>query len=125
MGAFFAMAFGEHEMTRDILDRAAEAVEGTTPGPWHRDCWDILGRAARHGGGTGHICEVSRPNGTDDKYWLPDEADQNARFIAASRQLVPEMAEEIAALRRTVDLIASGQVDAVALARAEKRRWGK
>jgi hypothetical protein len=51
------------------------------------------------------------------------EAEANARFIATSRQLVPDMAEEIAALRRTIDMIASGQVDAVALARAEKRRW--
>jgi anti-sigma factor RsiW len=36
-----------------------------------------------------------------------------------------ELRAEIAALRRTIDMIASGQVDAVALARAEKRRWAK
>ena len=98
-------------MTRDILDRASEAVEGTTPGKWLN---------------TSDSGEITDANG----YYVARainaatrEGKANARFIAASRQLVPDMAEEIAAMRRTIDLIASGQVDAVALARAEKRRW--
>ena len=100
-------------MTRDILDRTAEAVDGTTPGPWRSA--DTTVDVSPHQSAVA-VC-VSM--GTRDRL----EAEANARFIATSRQLVPDMAEEIAALRRTIDMIASGQVDAVALARAEKRRW--
>jgi 2,4-dienoyl-CoA reductase-like NADH-dependent reductase (Old Yellow Enzyme family) len=97
-------------MTRDILDRAAEAVEGTTPGDWCNttDSGEITDAK-------GHY--VARAINAATR-----EGKSNARFIAASRQLVPEMAAEIAALRSALDLIASGQVDAVALARAALRQ---
>ena len=64
-----------------------------TPGPWVRDCWDILGKAKRHGGGTGHVCEVSCSNGADEKYWEDGEADANARLIAAAPDLLKALAD--------------------------------
>ena len=67
-----------------------EPLTGHTPGPWQRDCWDVLG----NGGGTGHVCEVSTPNGDDDHYWTSGEADANTRLIAAA----PVMRDTIAAL---------------------------
>ena len=60
-----------------------ERLDGYTPGPWVRDCWDILGE----GPGTGNVCEVSIPNGVDDKYWKPGEPDNNAALIAAAPDL--------------------------------------
>jgi hypothetical protein len=130
-------------MTRDILDRAADAVEGTTPGPWRvcRDgictCGHVWSTPENHPVATatqspwGEEVYSASPTEDDPQRVVRDFMEYgsfmgskaNARFIAASRQLVPDMAEEIAAMRRTIDLIASGQVDAVALARAEKRRW--
>lgn len=71
-----------------LADKARKALECATPGPWVRDCWDILGNATRHEGGTGAVCEVGYPNRTDDKYWQPNEADSNARLIA----LTPDLA---------------------------------
>jgi hypothetical protein len=76
-----------------LIEKVKEALEGATPGPWVRDCWDILGKAKRHGGGTGHVCEVSGPNGPDDKYWENGEADANARLIS----LTPDMARKMIA----------------------------
>lgn len=58
----------------------AALIDGTTPGPWQRDCWDVIG----NGGGTGHVCEVSKPSGDDDRYWNSGEADANARLIAGA-----------------------------------------
>ena len=60
-----------------------------TPGPWVRDCWDILGNDGKDG--TGHVCEISRPNSGDEFYWREGEADANARLIAAA----PDMLEAL------------------------------
>ena len=58
--------------------------------------------------------------------WCPEnDGAYRAELSAIHQGQETRLREEIAALRRTIDLIASGQVDAVALARAEKRRWGK
>jgi len=64
-----------------------------TPGPWVRDCWDILGDAQRHGGGTGAVCEAAYPSGTDDKYWSSGEAGANAHLIAAASDLYEALEE--------------------------------
>lgn len=76
------------------IDTSTEAVlrllGNVTPGPWYRDAWDIRS----DGPGTGAICEVAKPNGDDDQYWKNGEADANARFIAAARQLVPALLKE-------------------------------
>ena len=84
-----------------------------TKGPWVRDCWDILGQAKRHGGGTGHVCEVSFPNGADDKYWENGEADANARLIAAA----PDMLEALMLTQRT-GMSGAQQLEAMQAARA-------
>lgn len=82
-------------MTSDILKRAAEAVEGVTPGPWFTHDGDEL-----------LICA---PDGDDDPWHVAnavglcggpdgiiDASPANARFIAASRTLIPDMAAAIA-----------------------------
>lgn len=83
-------------MTSDILKRAAEAVEGVTPGPWeyrpdHGDDWGIVKVdycvicQARDPEKLGReILAEHRETGIDP--WGP-----NARFIAASRTLVPQL----------------------------------
>lgn len=97
-------------MTGNILDRAAEAVE---PVAWRY----------RIASDRKWTVQKNKPD-----WWRDDLLAKGYKLeplMPASHKLVPEMAEEIAALRSALDLIASGQVDAVALARAEKRRWGR
>ena len=83
-----------------------------TPGPWVRDCWDILGNAKGNGGGTGHVCEVSRPNEGDEKYWEDGEADANARLIAAA----PDMLEALQAVVSAYEN--GGMIEPIFMARA-------
>lgn len=84
-------------MTNEELQRL---LDEATPGPWVRDCWDILGRATKNGGGTGHVCEISRPNETDDKYWNEGEEVANSSLISAA----PDLAREVLALRSERDV---------------------
>lgn len=69
--------------TLDERIKAARKLEGYTPGPWGRDCWDVLGK----GQGTGQVCEVTIPNGDDDMFWKPGECEGNVTLIAAAPDL--------------------------------------
>ena len=71
-------------MTSDILKRAAEAIEDVTPGPWAVcDRWNVSGPKYEVMNGSIMV--------RDDA-----ESDANARFIAAARTLIPDMAAAIA-----------------------------
>ena len=101
---------GAPRMTLDIAKLRAKTlalIHGTTPGPWFRDCWDVLGSGA--GAGTGSICEVAYPNGDDDQYWKHGEADANVRLIAAAPTLAADnlrLLDEIERLREALaDLV--------------------
>lgn len=83
-------------MTSDILKRAAEAVKGTTPGPWrnetrysfiaHDNTWHVLWDVPNSTG----VCLVSDTGGNTAS------CKNDARFIAAARTLIPDMAAAIA-----------------------------
>ena len=113
-------------MTSDILKRAAEAVKGTTPGPWFTHDGDEL-----------LICA---PDGDDDPWHVAnavglcggpdgiiDASPANARFIAAARTLIPDMAAAIAerdaeiarltARAEAADAMADRLAEALSLAR--------
>jgi hypothetical protein len=104
-------------MTRDILDRAAEAAEGTTPGPWSVEYKHGQTRLIM-----GDDCVMC-----DETYypWVP-ENERDWHLFAASRQLVPDMAEEIRRLRaaqpriliETLQVIAQGAGRDAALAQS-------
>ncbi|MCA0421886.1 MAG: hypothetical protein LCH61_00950 [Proteobacteria bacterium] len=82
----------------DILKRAADAVEGVTPGPW-RIGPDEEGAPAQCITGAGFdICT---------SWGGYNAADADASFIVAARDLVPEMLGEIAALRAEVKRLQS------------------
>ena len=83
-------------MTEDILDRARKALDGVTPGPWWHD--------NNEGYGANNVwCEV--PGDVLGKDIVAKihhdsaEAEANARLIAAARDLVPAMADEIERMR--------------------------
>ena len=70
----------------DLVKQARDLLDGTTPEPWHvEDEWNVGTR--RKTVVSGSIMIVS-----------DDESAANASFIAASRDLVPAMADRIEAL---------------------------
>ena len=69
-------------MMDDLIKRANDAIQGVTPGPW-----DVRGKQTV-GIGVETVAKCGWRNGKND-----------ARFIAAARDLVPEMAAEIMILR--------------------------
>ncbi|KQH75570.1 hypothetical protein AO501_25165 [Mycobacterium gordonae] len=75
-------------MSDDIIARAEAALEGISPGPWK----------IRFNGHWAHV--VMTPNGC---VWNPDTGKVNDRrngeFIAAARQLVPELVAELKTTR--------------------------
>jgi hypothetical protein len=73
-------------------DELRADMEAGTPGPWVRDCWDILGLGA----GTGAVCEVMRPNDDDASFWMPGEEEANARRIARLPELEQAYLDAIA-----------------------------
>lgn len=78
----------------DLVDRARAALVGVTPGPWIRDMsywWPSKVRSLHPDHKHRWVVDVSSfPTAT---HTLED-----ARFIAAARSLLPEMADRIAAL---------------------------
>ena len=97
-----------------------ELLTNYTPGPWVRDCWDILGKAP----GTGVVAEVCRPGELDSEFWKDGEPDNNARLIAAAPDLhahltaaldeierLREALEQIAAQKRTDELVTALDVE--------------
>jgi hypothetical protein len=91
----------------DVIERANAALDGVTPGPWlyrplHYDDWGlvkadgfVLCQARDPNAIDGTTLAEHRVNGTDP--WRA-----NGQFIAAARQLVPDMRDEIIALRARV-----------------------
>ena len=107
-------------MSDDLVNRAREVLDGVTPGPWREDgpTWNkIVWSDADN-----RVCFMAHSNGLND---YRDEA--TARFIAASRQLVPKMADCIEALQAEVRemalqyLATAGQAQE-ALAEVERMR---
>ena len=64
-------------------------LDGVTEGPWHTDVCYVVGQApgGRPGGEV-----ILRCGPTVERLRLPNEA--NARFIAASRTLIPQLCDE-------------------------------
>ena len=105
-------------MSDDLLDRAKEAMEGVTDGPWRREAMGGMSSvlALHHPPRSDRRCDQSYAFRGDEfciAYpFLQDTQDgridtrldfvcfghEDARFIAASRSLVPEMADRIEAL---------------------------
>jgi uncharacterized small protein (DUF1192 family) len=85
-------------MTDDILARARAALDGVTPGPWETQCYPWPTQI-------GCCPLVGNPRSAHHKMRNVAAAntDQDIRFIAAARSLVPEMADEIARLRAEVE----------------------
>ena len=95
-------------MTFDPKEARAlvERLDMFTPGPWVRDCWDILGKAP----GTGIVAEICRPGELDSEFWKIGEPDNNARLIAAAPDLHATLTaalDEIERLRRAADVSAT------------------
>lgn len=77
----------------DLIERLRAATEGVTPGPWtlRRDAYDVLLMQAGDDAIMGNRIHEE---------WTPPETDWP--FIAAARQLVPEAAAALEALRDEV-----------------------
>lgn len=87
----------------DLIQRAREALVDVTPGPWSHNTMGEFGPSSCEDDQSyGMICE---PAGECD--W-PNAVD-NARFIAAARDLVPAMADRLEAqealLREAVEAL--------------------
>ena len=110
-------------MSDDLLDRAKSAMEGVTPGPWGAvasvpsegyECYWLRAMVSYGAPLRGYKCiEIGAVNGPQS-----GEHASNARFIAASRSLVPEMISEIERLRAEVARMALADLH------AEERRLG-
>ncbi|MFN6548568.1 hypothetical protein [Mycolicibacterium nivoides] len=98
----------------DVVERANALQEGTTPGPWGTDGSMIASELVKVSPGVTQF-KQSIAEMDEDSYLSEDEDDDydgeyppyeqkeaDARFIAASRALVPEMAAEIVRLRERV-----------------------
>ena len=91
------------------------SLAGFTPGPWHRDGFDVV--PARLSSEGWRIADC----GTSDS---PDSAPYNADLIAAAPNLhrhASELADEVERLRAEVEALRAGQDEAVA---AERHRIG-
>src|SRR5699024_9036817 len=91
-------------MSDDILDRAAQALDGVSEGPWTANGCNVK---SHHGG-------IAYPG-----------YETNARFIAAARSLVPELADEIINLRAERDQWQALWRDSVAEAAAASEERDK
>ena len=89
----------------ELIEKVKAALERATPGPWVRDCWDILGSGDRESG-TGHVCEVTTPSEHDEVFWKEGETDANAALIA----LAPAMAAALLAAHARERSAAIGKV---------------
>lgn len=99
----------------DIVERANAVQEGTTPGPWGTDGSMIASELVKVSPGVTEF-KQSIAEMDDDSYLSEDENDDydgeyppyeqmeaDAKFIAASRSLVPELAAEVEQLRARVE----------------------
>ena len=74
----------------DIVDRATELLEGVTDGPWTWDEWPVCSQI---GGPTGQLLAVT------PSVLMREQSSTDARFIAATRELVPALVAEVQRLR--------------------------
>ncbi|MBI1182610.1 MAG: hypothetical protein GC201_18885 [Alphaproteobacteria bacterium] len=110
-------------MAEDILDRAEKALAGITEGPWivsgRWSYYDHMLYVEREGA---EICYIaSRDDGDNDAPDAPvmGEALANTRFIAASPDLVRDLAAEVRRLREGLRKIASYDDEGASNALAE------
>jgi hypothetical protein len=88
-------------MTDDLVNAAREALVGVTEGPWHvTECGDYWVESADTADGCLCFCGIAL---CGDTAWphadtRQPEWENNAKFIAAARSLVPAMADRIEAL---------------------------
>jgi hypothetical protein len=73
----------------DIVDRATELLEGVTDEPWTWDEWPDCSQIGRP---TGQLLAVTPSV-------LREQSSTDARFIAATRELVPALVAEVQRLR--------------------------
>lgn len=105
----------EPKMSEDILDRARAALEGITDAPWTHHTAPSEGSTETHAEylagsliGEGEALHVLTAASPDPKfaYVVPavtgdgPTSNRNAEFIAAARDLVPELVAEVERLRR-------------------------
>lgn len=76
---------GRNQMSSDVVERAKAALEGVSEGPWEFEMRERRVWLAD--------CDL----GADIA--LHHQADENGRFIAESRSLIPELLQEIERLR--------------------------
>jgi hypothetical protein len=90
---------------RDVCDRARQALEGVTPGPWEAsynpmdtsypaDYYTVI--TEREGD---HIAEVDDEKRAEEHEGPHGKFGRDAHFIAAARTLVPELVAEVERLR--------------------------
>ena len=97
-------------MADDLVKRAREVLEGTTPGPWHWNVQGFVGPVSTDDDQSfGMICdevaEVTFSGGCKES---------NARLIASAPTLIADMAARIEALTAERDT-ATARADALAL----------
>jgi hypothetical protein len=78
------------ENVTDIIDRAKHLLEGVTDGPWK---WDEWPDCSQIGSPTGQLLAVT------PSVLMREQSSTDARFIAATRELVPALVAEIERLR--------------------------
>lgn len=100
-------------MTDDLIARAKAALEGVTEGPWRASLLDGIdyedGSSCIRGG------VYPDERGSTPVFLTSGGIDRrDARFIAASRTLVPELVAEVERLRGALDGLAARWTDELA-----------
>lgn len=88
-------------MSEDVVERAKAVLEGTTPGPWEADLdphGETRGIWPTGPGEQIVIGAYVANDGFDSNCWA-DGSDEDLRFIAQARTLVPELVAEAERLR--------------------------
>lgn len=91
----------------DVVERAKTALEDTTPGPWEADLdphGETRGIWPTGPGEEIVIGNYVRADGFESVDWAGG-SDEDLRFIAQARTLVPELVAEVGRLRRVVDAL--------------------
>lgn len=87
----------------DLIKRARAAMDGVTPEPWYigaqNDALYVIDGPPSPSPYDGPIPKSYGPNVVCTPAWRDMPTEKNARFIAAARSLVPEMADAIEALQ--------------------------
>lgn len=88
----------------DIVDRARQALEGVTEGPWQWERNTLTGGQGAYGDvlAPGPVECMSHCYGGSSVI-ESDNPEPDRQFIAAARTLVPELADEVERLRAQLD----------------------